>query len=304
MTTNLINWTSGKVKVATGINMAYEISGAQSNKTIILVGGLGCQLTIWHDAFCRPLLEAGYRLIRFDNRDIGLTDDHPNPKQYNVPKTFISNFFGKKSPSNYRLELMADDLIGLIDALNLDKPSLVGISMGGMISQIAAAKAPDKLDKLVTLMSSTNHPNLPGPTAKVLFNMFLRKPKSKQVDDVVEHVERVMTTIGSPGYPPNLPLLRERTKQAYKRAYRPSGVLRQTHCVVANGSIEHFTKNIKIPTCIIHGINDPLLKKECSERIHSLVSGSKLHLIEGLGHDLPDELGPHFADIIHNHLQT
>lgn len=304
MTKNLIDWQANTVMVNTGLNIAYERAGLSNAPVIILVGGLGCQLTIWHDAFCLPLIEAGYQLIRFDNRDIGLTDEHPNPKQYSIPQAFFKNYLGKSIKSNYRLELMADDLLGLIDALGLDQPHLVGISMGGMISQIATAKAGEKIGKLVTLMSSTNHPKLPGPTPKVMFNMFLRKPKSKAVDDVVEHVERVMTTIGSPGYPPNLEALRQRTRAAYARSYKPAGVLRQTHCVVANGSIEEFTKQIKNPTCIIHGLQDPLLKKECGERIHKLIPGSKLHLIDGLGHDLPDELGPRFANLIHTHISS
>lgn len=299
---NKINWTAGKTQSTTGLNMAWESAGPEQAPTILLVAGLGCQLTMWHDHFCQPLLDLGYRLVRFDNRDIGLSDQHPSHIKVNIPATFLRAKLGLKTKSNYSIETMADDAIGLIDALGLQRPHLLGISMGGMISQVMAAKAPQKIGKLITLMSSTNSPKLPGPTPNVMLNMFLRKPKSQRVDDVAAHVERVFTAIGSPGYPPVPAEIRARVKESYARAYKPAGVIRQTHCVVANGSIERFTQSITVPTCVIHGMDDPLLKKECSERIAKLIPNSKLHLIQGLGHDLPEGLSLNFSTIIHQHL--
>lgn len=298
-----IEWQQGFAKSnTTGLNMAWETAGPADGETLLMVAGLGCQLTMWNDEFCRPLLERGYRLVRFDNRDIGLSDQHPTNMKVNVPATFIRNKLGLKTPTNYKLDTMANDAIGLIDALQLNRPHLLGISMGGMISQIVAAKHPEKIGKLVTLMSTTNSPKLPMPSAHVLNNMFLKKPKSQKLEDVVEHIERVFTVIGSPGYPPDPARLRERARNSYNRSYKPAGVLRQTHCVVATGSIEEYTREIKVPTCIIHGLDDPLLKKACSERIAKLVPNSRLHLIKGLGHDLPEPLAPTFAEIIHSHL--
>lgn len=300
---NAINWTQGFAKsTTTGLNMAWESAGPEGAETILLVAGLGCQLTMWGDDFCRPLLERGYRLVRFDNRDIGLTDQHPSSMKVNIPMTFVRNKLGLKTPTNYKLDTMADDAIGLIEALGLKKPHLVGISMGGMISQIVAAKRPDAIGKLITIMSSTNHPKLPMPAPNVIQNMFLKKPKSTHIDHVAEHVERVFTAIGSPGYPPEPVALRERARASYNRSYKPAGVIRQTHCVVATGSIEEYTRQITVPTCVIHGLDDPLLKKECSERIAKLVPGARLHLIKGLGHDLPAPLAPTFAEIIHSHI--
>lgn len=298
-----ISWTSGITTSTTGLNMAWESAGDENAQPILLIAGLGCQLTMWHDEFCKPLIAKGYRVIRFDNRDIGLSDNHPTSMRVNIQSTFLRNKLGLKTPTNYTIDVMADDALGLIDAMGLKSPHLVGVSMGGMISQIMAAKAPEKIGKLVVLMSSTNSPKLPGPSLNVLYNMFLRKPKSQRLDDVVEHVERVMTAIGSPAYPPNIEKLRERTKSAYARSYKPAGVVRQTHCVVATGSIEKYTKDVKVPTCIIHGLQDPLLKKACGERIHHLIKGSRLHLIDGLGHDLPDEMSQQFGEIITTHLQ-
>lgn len=297
------NWQAGFTKSsATGLNMAWEAAGPKNGETILMVAGLGCQLTLWNEAFCAPLLERGYRLVRFDNRDVGLSDQHPTNMKVNIPATFIRHKLGLNTPTNYKLDTMADDSIGLIEALNLKRPHILGISMGGMISQIIAAKVPEKIGKLVTLMSSTNSPNLPMPTFQVLHNMFLKKPKSDAMEDVIRHTVQVFTTIGSPAYPPNVAELYEHIKLAYLRAYKPEGLLRQTHCVVATGSIEDYTRKIKVPTCVIHGMGDPLLKKECSERIASLVPNSALHLIPGLGHDLPGALAGRFAEIIHGHL--
>ncbi|HEX4917560.1 MAG TPA: alpha/beta hydrolase [Limnobacter sp.] len=298
-----IDWQAGHIRsTTTGLNMAWEAAGPEDGETILLVAGLGCQLTMWNDEFCKPLLAQGYRLVRFDNRDIGLTDQHPSNMRVNVPATFIRNKLGLSTPTNYKLDTMANDAIGLVEALGLKRPHLVGISMGGMISQIVAAQAPQKIGKLVTLMSSTNNPKLPMPSPNVIHNMFLKKPKSQHIDHVVEHVERVFTAIGSPGYPTDPVKLRERARKAYQRAYKPTGVLRQTHCVVATGSIEDYTRSIRVPTCVVHGMDDPLLKKACSERIAKLVPNARLHLIKGLGHDLPEPLAPTFGEIIHNHL--
>ena len=298
-----IDWEHGFAQsTTTGLNMAWEIAGPADGETIFMVAGLGCQLTMWNDEFCAPLLERGYRLVRFDNRDIGLSDQHPSNMKVNVPATFIRNKLGLKTPTNYKLDTMANDAIGLIDALKLKRPHLLGVSMGGMIAQIVAAMAPEKIGKLVTLMSSTNHPRLPMPTPHVMHNMFLKKPKSSSLEDITAHVERVMKAIGSPEYPQDVAKVRERVKKSYHRAYKPAGVLRQTHCVVATGSIEDYTRHIKAPTCVIHGLADPLLRKACSERIAMLVPNSRLHLIKGLGHDLPEPLAPTFAKIIHSHL--
>lgn len=299
-----IQWQQGTSRsTTTGLNMAWEMAGPDNAPTIVLVAGLACQLTMWNDAFCQPLLDKGYRLLRFDNRDMGLTEEHPQTLPMNVPLTILRTRLGLKTPTHYTLDVLADDALGLIQALQLNRPHLLGISMGGMIAQIMAAKRPELIGKLVTLMSSTNNPNLPPPSPKVMLNMFLRRPKSKAVDDVVEHVERLFTTIGSPGYPPDRNEIRQRARAAYARSYRPAGALRQTHGVIATGSIEHYTRQIKVPTCVIHGLDDPLLKKACSERIAKLVPDARLHLIKGLGHDLPAALAPTFAEIVHAHYQ-
>lgn len=284
--------------------MAWESAGHETAPTILLIAGLASQLTMWNDDFCAPLIEHGYRLVRFDNRDMGLTEEHPKHMRVNIPLTFMRNKLGLYTPSNYKLDLLADDTLGLIEALKLNKPHLLGISMGGMVAQIMAAKAPDSLGKLVLLMSSTNHVRLPMPSMNVMRNMFLKVPKSHDMEDVVKHVERVMTAIGSPAYPTSPEKLRTRARAAYERSFRPTGTLRQTHSVIATSSIEPYTREIRQATCVIHGLHDPLLKKECAQRICSLVPNSQLHLIPGLGHDLPEALSGTFGKIIHSHLSS
>ena len=260
-----IVWEQGHVlSSTTGLNMAWEATGPANAPTVLLVCGFACQLTMWDDDFCRPLLEKGFRLVRFDNRDMGLTDEHPAKLRMNIPLAFLRKKLGLFTPANYKLDLLADDALGLIDALKLNKPHLLGISMGGMIVQIMAARHPEKIGNLITLMSSTNHPRLPMPSINVMRKMFMTKPKSTSLNDVVAHAERLFGAIASPGYPTARTILRERAKNAYLRSFRPEGVLRQTHCVMATGSIENYTRLIKVPTCVIHGIDDPLLfRKDC-----------------------------------------
>ena len=160
-----IQWQQGSSRsTTTGLNMAWEMAGPDNAPTIVLVAGLACQLTMWNDAFCQPLLDKGYRLLRFDNRDMGLTEEHPQTLPMNVPLTILRTRLGLKTPTHYTLDVLADDALGLIQALQLNRPHLLGISMGGMIAQIMAAKRPDLIGKLVTLMSSTNNPNLPPPS--------------------------------------------------------------------------------------------------------------------------------------------
>ncbi|NJM33170.1 MAG: alpha/beta hydrolase [Limnobacter sp.] len=303
-TGSLIDWKADRTQSTTGLHMAWESAGREDAPTIVLIAGLACQLTLWHDDFCLPLLQLGYRLIRFDNRDVGLTDEHPAYQPASIPFTFLKNRFGVGTRSMYTLETLADDALGLITALGLEKPHLVGISMGGMIAQIMAAKAAQKIGKLVLLMTGTNQRDLPPPAVKVMWSMFMRKPRSDSEQDVVLHTERVMRIIGSRAYPTDRETLRKRIQAAYRRAFHPLGIIRQTHCVVASGSIAHFTRVIAVPTLIVHGTKDRLLKPACAIRLEKLIAGSKLHFIPGLAHDLPEQLSQTFAGLIHAHLQT
>ncbi len=295
-----IEWTQGYV-TANGLRLAYETAGSTGAPALLLVAGLGCQLTMWPDAFCLELLNKGYRVIRFDNRDIGLSEDSNRGVRFNIPMDFVKARLGLTIRSNYTLHDMADDAAGLIEALKLDKPHVVGISMGGMISQLIAAKYPGRVGRLSILMSSTNSPRLPGPTANVVHQMFLKAPRDKSAQAYCEHVARVFTAIGSPQYPTSQADLRSAAMASFERSRRPAGVLRQTNAIMASGSIEKWTAQVKAPTLVIHGQDDPLLRLACGQRVAQLIPAAKLEVIPGMGHDLPGPLLPRLAHLIHQH---
>lgn len=295
-------WQTGTVN-ANGIHLFYESAGPVSAPAVVLVAGLGCQVTMWPEVFCLHLLECGFRVIRFDNRDIGLSSEVNRHVKVSMPVAFLKAKLGLPIASNYTLMDMADDLIGLLDALQLPSAHVVGISMGGMISQIAAAKHPQRIASLSLIMTSTNHPSLPGPDAKVLHKMFLKRPRDASVDAFCDHIEGVFSAIGSPDYPTPRQELRAAAQHSYHRSRRPAGVMRQTNAVVATGSIEEFTRRISTPSLVIHGAKDPLLKPACGKRVAKLIPGAHLELIEGMGHDLPDALCPKLARLIALHCE-
>ena len=293
-------WTAGEV-TTNGITLHYEYKGEPSAPAVLLVAGLGCQLTMWPEAFCGDLVSKGFRVIRFDNRDIGHSQKTGKGVRFNIPVDFVKAKFGLPIASNYTLHDMAEDAAGLIQALKLDKPHVVGISMGGMISQLLAAKYPQLLGKLSLLMTSTNHPSLPGPTWNVLNNMFLKAPRDKSVEAYCDHVVRVFKAIGSPDYPTPADELRATAKASFERSRRPAGVLRQTNAIMATGSIERWSKSIKVPTLVIHGKEDPLLRLACGKRVSKLIPGARLEVIPGMGHDLPAPLLGTLAGLIKSH---
>ncbi len=282
-------WHSATVS-ANGINIFYESIGSDDAPAIVLVAGLGCQLTMWPDAFCRELVDCGFRVIRFDNRDIGLSSEVNRHVRVSMPLAFMRAKIGLHIPSNYTMHEMADDLIGLMDALHLQRAHVAGISMGGMISQLAAAKHPQRFASLSLIMTSTNHPSLPNPDFSVLHKMFLRKPRDKSLDAFCDHIEGVFSAIGSPDYPTPAHELRAAATASWNRSRRPAGVLRQTNAVVATGSIEKWTRSIRTPALVIHGAADPLLKPACGKRVAKLIEGATLDIIPGMGHDLPAAL--------------
>ena len=297
---NTTPWKSGSVQ-SNGLNFFYEEKGSITSQPILLIAGLGCQLTMWPEAFCDALVSEGYRVIRFDNRDIGLSDEVNKGIKSNIPLDFIKARFGLPIRSNYTLHDMAEDAAGVIKSLKLENTHVVGISMGGMIAQLLSAKHPALVSRLTVLMSSTNHPSLPGPSLNVLNNMFLKAPKDKTVQAYCDHVVRVFKAIGSPSYPTDEHTLRQNAHNSFVRSRRPAGVLRQTSAIMASGSIEKWTKTISAPTLVVHGAQDPLLKPACGKRVAKLVPHAKLELIDGMGHDLPTPLLPTLVRFIATH---
>jgi proline iminopeptidase len=281
-----------------GITLCYQTDGDPGGTPLLLIMGLGMQLTSWPESLIAPLVQQGYYLIRFDNRDAGLSsklDHHGKP---NIAMALIKNLLRIRLKAPYLLRDMAGDALAVLDALNVEQAHVVGVSMGGMIAQILAADHPQRVKSLTSIMSTSGRRGLPGPTRRVR-NMLLQRPRDAQ--QVIDHFIRTFQTIGSPGYPTPEPLMRSRVQANLNRASSPNGTLRQMLAIGASGNRVRELRAITRPTLVIHGAHDPLVPLACGEDTARHVSGAVLRVIDGMGHDLPDALMPVIASMIDAH---
>jgi pimeloyl-ACP methyl ester carboxylesterase len=263
--------------------------------------GLGMQLTSWPAAFVEGLVDLGFFVIRFDNRDAGLSTKFDDAGTPNLPLAFLKTLVRWPLTSAYTLDDMADDAIGVLNALGVGKAHVVGASMGGMIAQIVAARHPERVLSLTSIMSSSGRRGLPGPTREARA-VLLRRPRNPQdFDSIVEHTAKVFRTIGSPAYPTPEKQLRERVAASIRRNTCPSGVARQMVAIAASGDRVALLKTIKAPTLVIHGAADPLVPLAAGEDTAKLVAGARLEVIEGMGHDLPAQLIERLLALIDAH---
>lgn len=264
-----------------------EIGGNPAHPTIMLIMGLGAQMLVWPDAFCRLLIDAGYQVIRFDNRDIGLSSKTKRKgERLNTLK--LMGRFGLGLPNEgapYTLYDMAEDVSLLIDALRLKEVNLIGASMGGMIAQIVAAQYPEKVKTLGLLFTSNNQRFLPPPFPKQLMSL-IGKPKSHDENGIVEHSIRLFNTIGSPGLVDPI-LSAEHARKLYNRSFYPAGVLQQFLAILCTGSLLELDKQIEQPTIVVHGSRDRLLPPAHGKAVAKAIKNAKFELIDGMGHDLP-----------------
>ncbi|MDG2047389.1 MAG: alpha/beta hydrolase [Halioglobus sp.] len=282
---------------ANGIELAYEEFGDSADPAILLIMGLGTQMIGWPEHFCAGLAAQGYRVIRFDNRDIGLSqkmDTLPTPA---VLKVMLFARLKLPLAVPYTLEDMAHDAVSLLDALNIKAAHLVGASMGGMIAQLVAGYFPSKVLSLTSIMSTSGRKSLPGPDRKIALHM-LRRPAKADAESMHEYAMRTWRLIGSPAYPPTDEALSEKISRSYQRSYYPAGHSRQMVAIMAGGDRVKALTSIVAPTLVIHGKADPLVPVSGGIDTARLVPGAKLELIEGMGHDLPDELIPRFVKLI------
>ncbi len=290
-------WRTGTVR-ANGITLAWEETGPENGEPLLLVMGLGGQLILWPEPFCAALVACGFRVVRFDNRDSGLSDKANSGIRFSVRKDMLRSRLGLHARTNYTLYDMSADTVGLMDAMNIRSAHLVGASMGGMISQITAGRYPRRVRSLTSIMSTTNHPRLPPPRMNVLWHMFGKQSRAISREAMVQRAVRTFKLIGSPGYPTPEAELHRLANIAYSRAFRPGGTLRQTHAIVATGSFEHCLATVKAPAQIIHGLSDPLLRPACGRRSARLIRGARIELLPGMGHDFPKPLMPRWAELI------
>ena len=282
---------------ANGIQIEYETLGDPADPALLLIMGLGAQLTLWPVELVEALVAKRFYVIRFDNRDIGLSTKFDSAGLPDMMAIGMAAMAGKPAPIPYTLTDMAADAVGLLDALGIAKAHVVGVSMGGMIAQLVAATWPGRVLSLTSIMSSTGNRALPPaqPNAIAVLN---NRPLSAELPDALAYGVMAARTIGSPGYPASEERLRERIERDYRRSFYPVGAMRQMAAIIADGDRRERLKAITAPTLVIHGEDDPLVPLEGGRDTAASIAGAELRTIPGMGHDLPLELVDEIADAI------
>ena len=277
-----------------GIHLEVEDHGSAAGEPLLLIMGLGMQLVAWHDDFVQSLVARGFRVIRFDNRDIGLSKSFDHLGVPSLGLNTLKYMMRMKVDSAYALSDMADDAAGVLDALGIAKAHVCGASMGGMISQQLAVRHPTRLKSLTLMMTTSGARSLPGPTFKARAAL-LSRPKAQDIDSIVKHYVGLYKAIGSPAYPPGDAWLTARLSMSVRRSHRPQGTARQMMAIAADGDRTAMLGRIKLPTQILHGAADPLVPVEAGHDLAQKISGAEIDVIPGMGHDLPMALWPRFV---------
>lgn len=278
-----------KIK-ANGIDIEVEDSGpgaaGEIRPAVLLIMGLGMQLVAWPPQMVQALLDAGYRVIRHDNRDVGLSQHMDALGKPHLIWQSIRFKMGLRPRSLYSLADMAKDALGVLDALGIAKAHVVGVSMGGMIAQHMAILAPQRLLTLTSVMSSSGARGLPHPSPEVI-RVMLSRPDGRNPSAVLDFYVKLFAAIGSPDFPVPLPELRERLMLGMQRGFYPEGTQRQTLAVIADLDRANQLAGIRAPTLVVHGKADPLVPYACGEDTARRIPGAKMVGIDGMGHDLP-----------------
>ena len=277
-----------------GIRLAYDEFGDARATPMLLVMGLGAQMILWRDDFCRALAERGYRVIRFDNRDVGESTWMDDLGMPNVLGILTSIATRQPVSAPYLLKDMAADTIGLLDALDIERAHVVGASMGGMIAQAVALDAPARVRSLTSIMSSTGNPDLPQPRPEAMAVLLTPPPPDRA--GAIERGVQVFRTIGSPGFPFDEEEVRRLAGLSYDRGFNPNGTARQLVAILASGSRVERLRELRVPTLVIHGKDDPLVPFEAGQDTANAIPGAAMLAIEGMGHDMPRETWARIID--------
>ena len=273
------------------LDIYYEDFGDPAAPPVLLIMGLGAQLLLWRTGFCERLVNRGFRVIRYDNRDVGLSGKlHGRRAEAKLIPAMARSFLGRPSPSVYTLEHMADDAAALLDHLGIDRAHIVGASMGGMIAQIFAARYPQRTAGLGILISSNNAALLPPPAPRALLALIKGPAPDSPREVIVANSVRVSKIIGSPGFPTPEHTLRAEAIEGYERAHYPQGIARHFGAVLGSGSLKRYDRQITAPTVVIHGRADKLMRPAGGRAIAAAIPGARLVLFDGMAHDLPEAL--------------
>ena len=281
------------------VELDYEIHGEPAGRPLVLLRGLGTQRIQWAPEFCEALVAEGHQLATFDNRDVGLST-HLTPSGVPDLAGVVQAVQAGNPPDvPYTLDAMADDVVGLMDALGWASAHVAGISMGGMITQVVGHRHPERVRSLVPIMATTGNPAVPPPTSAALERLLSPAPEER--DAYIEHSLAGALVFGSPGYPLDEDAYRALAGRVFDRAFDPAGVARQFAAVQAHGDRRPQLARISAPTLVIHGLDDPLVSVEGGRDTAASISGAELLEIPGMGHDVPPGLFAQLASAIGDH---
>ncbi|OBH09342.1 MULTISPECIES: alpha/beta fold hydrolase [unclassified Mycobacterium] len=273
------------------LKLYYEDMGDIDHPPVLLIMGLGAQLLLWRTAFCEQLVGHGLRVIRYDNRDVGLSSktQHRSSGQPLVTR-LVRSWLGLPSPAAYTLEDMADDAAAVLDHLGIADAHIVGASMGGMIAQIFAGRFRHRTKTLAVIFSSNNSAFLPPPAPRALLALLKGPPPGSPREVIIDNAVRVGNIIGSPRYRVPEEQARAEAAEGYDRNYYPQGVARHFGAVLGSGSLRRYNRRTAAPTVVIHGRADKLMRPFGGRAVARAIDGARLVLFDGMGHDLPQQL--------------
>lgn len=292
-----VHRTWGQAQVG-NITIFYETFGPADRETVLLISGAGAQMTMWSDELCEELVERGYHVVRFDNRDTGLSTRLDHLGRPDWEEFFTAASEGRTPPVPYTITDMMNDAVGLLDALGIRRAHIVGASMGGAIAQRIAIHHPERACSLTLFSSETGNPGMPGPTEEFLA-LPPPPPAGSDVEDIVEHEVLVAGALASPAYPTDEEVIREYTLSNIERGgYDPIALERHSAAVMADGDRRELLNRLNLPAVVLHGDADPLVPVENGYDLAANIPGAELIVVPGMGHDIPVQLEPAFADAI------
>jgi pimeloyl-ACP methyl ester carboxylesterase len=286
--------------LANSIELDYETYGdRECGRPLLILRGLGTQRIQWPDAFLEALVRAGHFVVAFDNRDVGESQWFDEAGLPDIPGVMAALREGRDAGLAYSLDDMADDVVGLMDALGLVSAHVAGMSMGGMLTTVVGARHPDRVRSLVAIMASTGNPALPPPTPAAMEALVTPAPREREA--FIAHQVRFGKVLASPAWPTPDAERAAMAARVFDRAFHPEGTARQYVAIGASGDRRAALATITAPTLVIHGLADPLVPFEAGRDVAATIPGADLLEIEGMGHDLPVALAPRIADAIASH---
>lgn len=281
---------------ANGVALEVEEHGSPQGEPLLLIMGLGMQLVAWHDGLVAQWVARGFRVIRFDNRDIGLSQRFDHLGVPNLALGALRHVAGLGVRSPYAIADLAADAAGVLDALGIASAHVCGASMGGMVAQHLAARHAKRVRSLTLMMTTSGSRRLPQPNWRVQMALLQRPARPDDLDTVIDRYVELFRLIGSPAWPTPPDALRERVARAVRRSYRPGAVARQLAAILADGDRTELLDAIRKPTQVIHGLADPLVPVEAGRDLVERIREARADFVEGMGHDLPEALWPRFVD--------